>query len=419
MKRILLLLVMVSVTVSVFSQTSTLTLLKPARVFDGEQMHTDWVVLIEGDSIVQAGAMRIKLPAGTRIIELPDCTLMPGMIEGHSHLFLHPYDETAWDDQVLKESRTERTIRAANHARATLNAGFTTVRDLGTEGAAYDDVSLKRSIEKGLIPGPRMIVATKAIVAKGTYGPKFPNTDIEIPQGAAEAGNAQEMAAEVRSQIGKGADLIKIYSDYRWGLNGDAQPAFSLEEMALAAQIAAQGNRKMVAHATTAEGMRRAALAGANTIEHGDLGNPEVFQLMKKKGVGYCATLAATESVAQYRGWKKGKEAEPLDVKQKRKTFQAALQSGVTICMGGDVGVYAHGNNALEMELMVDYGMKPLDVLRSATSINADQFGLSDKIGRIKKGLLADLVAVQGDPSTDIHAIRKVKLVMKGGVEIK
>lgn len=419
MRYFLLLALLIFFTSSAPAQDRTgFILLKPSRVFDGQQMHQDWVVLVQHDSIVQAGPMRFKLPADTKVIELPNTTLMPGLIEGHSHLFLHPYNETLWDDQVLKESRAERTARAVTHARATLLAGFTTVRDLGTEGSEYDDVGLKKSIEKGIIPGPRIIVATKAIVAKGTYGPKPGNHDLDFHQGAAEVGNADEMAIEVRSQISKGADLIKIYADYRWGRDGEARPTFTIEEMAVAVQIAKSSNRQVVAHATTAEGMRRAVMAGVSTIEHGDNGTLEVFQLMKDKNVALCPTLAATDAVAQYRGWKKANEPEPSAVSSKRKNFQLALQSGIAICMGGDVGVFTHGDNAREMELMVDYGMKPIDVLRSSTSVNARQFGYGDKLGSIQKGQLADLIAVDGDPSIDIKAARKLKFLMKGGVPI-
>src|SRR4029078_8962961 len=173
-------------------------------------MQSGWVVLVKNNKIEQAGAMMFKLPAGSEIIELKGMTLLPGLIEGHSHLFLHPYNETSWDDQVLKESRAERTARAVNHAKATLMAGFTTVRDLGTEGAMYDDVGLKQAIEKGIIPGPRMLVATRAIVVKGRYGPHSTSADVDLPQGAAEVGDAAELSKEIRTQIGKGADLIKV-----------------------------------------------------------------------------------------------------------------------------------------------------------------------------------------------------------------
>ena len=394
-------------------------LLKPDRVFDGAQMHADWVVLIKNNRIENAGSMTFKLPEGTEVIELPNSTLLPGLIEGHSHLFLHPYNETSWDDQVLKESRAERTARAVTHAAATLMAGFTTVRDLGTEGAMYDDVGLKTAIEKGLVPGPRMICATRAIVAKGTYGPKSPSADVVLPQGAAEVSNVDEMMNEVRTQISKGADVVKIYADYRWGLDGEAKPTFTVEEIAAAVRIASSSGRLVTVHATTAEGMMRAISAGVASIEHGDNGTDEVFKLMKQKGVALCPTLAAGDAIEQYRGWKRGMDPEPQRITNKKKTFQSALNAGVTICMGGDVGVFAHGENAREMELMVDYGMKPIEVLRSATSINADVFGYSDKIGRIKKGLFADVIAVEGDPSLDIKNIRKIKLVMKDGTIYK
>ena len=397
------------------AQSDSFYLFKPDRVFDGETMHNDWVVLVKGNKIEQAGTMNFKLPSSTRIIEIKGTTLLPGLIEGHSHLFLHPYNEISWNDQVLKESRAERTARAVTHAQATLLAGFTTVRDLGTEGAMYDDVGLKTAIEKGVVPGPRMIVATRAIVAKGTYGPDYNNADIDLPQGAAEVAGIEDMANEVRTQTGKGADVIKLYADYHWGRDGQAMPTFSIEAISMATAIAKSGGRQTVAHATTKEGMRRAIMGGVSTIEHGNDGDEEIFKLMKEKGVALCATLAAVEAYLQYDGWKKGVDAEPAIITAKKKSFQSALKNGVTICMGGDVGVYPHGDNAREIELMVEYGMKPIDVLRSSTSINADVFGYGDKIGRIKKGLLADIITVEGDPSNTISAVRKVVFVMKDG----
>src|SRR6185369_14083417 len=272
-------------------QTDKYILLKPDRVFDGQEMHSDWVVLVKNNKIEQAGAMNFKLPAGSQVIELKGCTLLPGLIEGHSHLFLHPYNETSWDDQVLKESRAERTARATNHAKATLMAGFTTVRDLGTEGAMYDDVGLKTAIEKGVVPGPRMIVSTRAIVVKGSYGPKSPSPDVVLPQGAAEVSNIDELENEVRTQISKGADFIKMYADYRWGKNGESLPTFTTEEIAAAVAIAKSGGRDVVVHASTAEGMMRAINAGVKTIEHGDNGTEQVFKLMKEKEIALCPTL--------------------------------------------------------------------------------------------------------------------------------
>jgi imidazolonepropionase-like amidohydrolase len=397
-------------------QKDSFTLLKPTRVFDGEQMHTGWVVLVKNNIIEQAGAMNFKLPATTRIIELPGTTLLPGLIEGHSHLFLHPYNETNWNDQVLHESRAERTARAVNHAKSTLMAGFTSVRDLGTEGSMYDDAGLKKAIEKKVIPGPRMIVATRAIVARGTYGPKSESLDVDFPQGAAEVAGIEDIGMEVRTQIGKGADIIKIYADYRYGKDGEARPTFSTEAIALAVSIAQAGGRQVTAHAVTPEGMRRAIVGGVSTIEHGDGGTEEVYKLMREKKVALCATLTEIEANEEYKGWKKGIDPEPERVTQKRKSFQLALKTGVTICSGSDVGVFSHGDNARELELMAEYGMPAIDILRSATSINADVFGYAGKIGSIKKGLFADIIAVEGDPSVSIKNMRKITLVMKDGV---
>ena len=395
------------------------TLLRPAAVFDGQALHSGWVVLVENDKITGAGpAAQVALPPGARTLDLPGLTLMPGMIEGHSHLLLHPYNETPWNDQVLLESQTVRVARATVHAQRTLLAGFTTARDLGTEGAGYCDVGLKQAINQGIIPGPRLLVATRALVATGSYGPKLA-TDIDVPQGAQEADGVDGIVRAVREQIGKGADVIKVYADYRWGLNGTTQPTFSQEELTLIVQTARSAGRGVVAHASTPEGMRRAIMAGVETIEHGDDGTPEIFKLMKQRGVALCPTVAADDAISQYRGWNKGKDPQPPRMQQKHLSMQSALKAGVTLAMGGDVGVFAHGDNAREMEQLVhDYGLTPLQVLRQATSGNAQIFHLADR-GSIRPGLLADLVAVAGDPTQDVGAVRKVQLVMKGGVLYK
>ncbi len=417
MKKIYLFSILLAACYLASAQSGDTTyILRPDRVFDGESMHTGWVVAVKGDKIVSVGnADQVKPGGPSRSIELKGTTILPGFIEGHSHLFLHPYNETKWDEQVLNESRAERTARAVVHARNTLLAGFTTVRDLGTEGAAYDDVGLKHAIEKGIIPGPRMIVATRAIVATGSYGPKLKNTDDIIIKGAAEADGVDALTTEARTQIGNGADVIKVYADYRWGLNKTAQPTFTLDELKALVAVAGSSGRKVVAHSSTVEGMRRSILAGIATIEHGDDGNEEIFDLMVKYKTALCPTISAGIAVSEYDGWVHGSLPEPERITKKKKSFALALQKGVTICFGGDVGVYAHGDNAREMENMVAYGMKPIDVLRSATSINADVFGYGDMIGRIKAGLFADLVAVEGNPSDNISNVRKLMLVMKDG----
>jgi imidazolonepropionase-like amidohydrolase len=388
--------------------------LRPDRVFDGETLHEGWAVRVSGNRIEAVGPTATIATTGAQVIDLKGTTLLPGLIEGHSHLLLHPYNETPWDDQVLREARSERVARATIHARKTLMAGFTTVRDLGTEGADYDDVGLKQAIEKGIIPGPRMVVATRAIIATGSYAPKGFSPDIAVPQGAEEADGHDALIQAVRRQIGKGADVVKVYADYRWGLMAEARPTFTIDELKLMVEVANSSGRQVVAHAGTAEGMRRAILAGCRTIEHGDAGTPAVFALMKEHGTALCPTLAAGDAVSQYRGWKKGQEPEPERIQHKRVTFRQALDAGVTICFGGDVGVFPHGDNARELEMMVAYGMSPVAVLRSATSVNADVFGLPDR-GRVKPGLLADLIAVEGNPTEAISQVRRVQFVMKGG----
>jgi len=394
--------------------------LHPDRVFDGEAMRTGWVVLVRGDRIDSAGPIAsITVPAGARAIALKGATLMPGLIEGHSHLLLHPYNETSWNDQVLREPLALRVARAVNHARATLMAGVTTVRDLGTEGAAYADVGLRQAINEGIIPGPRMLVAGPAMVVTGSYAPKGFAPEVTVPQGAEEADGLDGVVRVARGQIAHGVDFIKIYSDYRWGPNGETRPGFTLEETQRIVEAANSSGRPVVAHASSPEGMRRAIMAGVDTIEHGDEGTPEIWKLMAEKNVAYCPTLAAGDAISQYGGWKKGVDPEPARIARKRVTFKAALDAGVKMCFGGDVGVYAHGDNVVELELMIDYGMPAAAALVAATSGNASYFRQGERIGRVKQGLLADLIAVDGDPSANIKALRQVKFVMKGGQVFK
>ena len=383
------------------AQPDTVHVLKPGKVFDGVsgQLHEGWVVVVRGDKIDAVGpSSGIRVPAGASVVDLPRLTLMPGLIDAHSHVLLHPYTETVWNDQVAHESLALRVARATNHLRNTLLAGFTTIRDLGTEGAGYADVGLKQSVEQGIIPGPRMLVTTKAIVATGSYGPKGYASEWRVPQGAEEADGVDSLTRVVRDQIGHGADWIKVYADYRWGPRG-AAPTFSFDELKLIVETAKSANVPVAAHATTAEGMRRAALAGVETIEHGDGGTPEVFRLMKERAVALCPTLAIA-----------GRNAD-----RKKAAFKSALDAGVTIASGSDVGVFAHGDNALELEMMVKFGMPLVDALRSATSVNARVFHMGDKIGQVKPTLYADLIAVEGDPTTDVSALRRVRFVMKNG----
>jgi len=416
MTRLLLLLALLFEAGLATAQFEDTYLLRPARVFDGQEVHAGWAVLVRGERIEDVGPMaEIRPPTDARIVELPGTTLLPGLIEGHAHLFLHPYNETSWNDQVLKESEAERVARATVHARDTLLAGFTTVRDLGTEGAGYADVGLKRAIEKGVIDGPRLLVATRAIVATGSYGPKGFAPSFEVPLGAEPADGVDALIRVVRDQIGKGADWVKIYADYRWGPEGESLPTFSQAELELVVETARSSGTPVVAHASTPEGMRRATLAGVETIEHGDGGTPEVFRLMAEKGVALCPTLAATEAVSRYEGWDAEVDEEPERVRASRESFRAALDAGVILCAGSDAGVFRHGDNWLELQLMVSYGMSPLEALRAATSVNARILHLEEQLGSVLPGLQADLVAVDGDPSEDISRLRDVGFVMKAG----
>jgi imidazolonepropionase-like amidohydrolase len=426
-KRFLLVLVIATLLTSnprSFAQTPSpragdaRVLLRPARVFDGrgDATREGWVVLVHGDRIESVGPSdEIKTPAGFRVIALPGATLLPGLIDAHTHVLLHPYDEASWNDQVLKEPLALRVCRATNHLRAVLRSGFTTIRDLGTEGAGYADVGLRQAVHEGIVPGPRMLVVTRAIVATGSYAPKGFAPELNIPQGAEEADGQDALARVVRDQIGRGADWVKVYADAAMG-GKDVRPSFTLEELRRIVEIAQSTGVPVAAHAVSKEGMRRCALAGVATIEHGDGGDAEVFRLMADRKVALCPTLAAAEAMSKYAGWRPGVDPEPRRLREARAAVRAAKEAGVTIVNGSDMGVFAHGQGARELELLVQSGLTPAEAIRSATTVAARVLRLDDRLGSVEPGRLADLIAVAGDPIKDIETLRKVRLVMKGGV---
>jgi imidazolonepropionase-like amidohydrolase len=388
-------------------------LIRPAAVFDGAARHDGWQVLLDGDRIAAAGPA-LSAPADAQTLDLPNATLLPGLIDLHTHLLLQPYAERAWADQVLRDPESYRVARAVAAARRTLEAGFTTVRDLGTEGAGEADAGLRRAVEEGIVAGPRIVCVTRAIVARGTYGPTGFHSGCSVPQGAEEVDGPDSIVRAVRTQIARGADWIKVYADYRFGPGGEPRPTFSRDDLALVVRVARDAGVPVAAHATTEEGMHRAALAGVDTIEHGNDGTPEIFALMAERGVAYVPTLAVNEALERLRE----QDSEHPAVVAKRNAFEAARRSGVTIANGSDIGPFPHGQNARELELLVEHGLTPLEALRAATSVAARVLRRDD-LGAVRAGAAADLVAVEGDPLRSIGALRAVRAVFARGKQVE
>jgi len=413
---LLLSLVSVHPWVSAETPESSDLLLTGARVLApaGDGWLADRAVLVADGRIARIAPIgEIDAPEEARRLDLDGGYLIPGLIDLHSHLLLHPYDETPWTDQVLRESLELRTIRGVVAARQTLEAGFTTLRDLGTEGAGFADVALRDAVAQGLIPGPRIFAATRALVAGASYGPHGFDPRWPIPKGAQEADGVAGVRRAVREQVAAGADWIKVYADYRRSAGAPSTPTFSEEELRAAVDEATSAGLPVSAHASTPEGIRRAVEAGVATIEHGTEATLEVLRLMAERGVVLCPTLGAYDAIARYGGWQPG-EPEPERLVQARRMFRDALDAGVVIANGSDVGVFAHGDNARELELMVGYGMTPAQALAAATRVAAQVLDRPD-LGVVEEGATADLVVLDGDPLADISAVRAVRMVVKEG----
>jgi imidazolonepropionase-like amidohydrolase len=397
-------------------------LLLPDQVWtgDGDVAHGGWAVLVHDGLIAAVGpASSVSAPAGTQRMKLPGATLTPGLIDLHSHLFLHPYNQTSWNDQVLTEPQDYRTLEAAAHAKATLLAGFTTLRDLGTEGAGYADVSVKRAIEQGLIPGPRLFVATRAIVATASYGPgpRGFRPDLALPGGAQQVSGVDAAITAVREQAARGADWIKLYADYRVGPDGETEPTLNASEMKAIVDTAHQIGRPVAAHAASDTGVRMAVEAGVDSIEHGYGASAATFKLLKQHAIAYEPTLTAVESTAEYfEHYVPGRSAPTERMREAERAFRTALQLGVTIGNGSDVGVFRHGDNWREPAAMVAYGMTPAQALHAATDVAAKILRQSRHLGRIAPGMDADLAAFTGDPARQIGALQHPVFVMKNGI---
>jgi imidazolonepropionase-like amidohydrolase len=403
------------------AQPAPAYVLQPERVWTGDgASHAGWVVVVRDGRIAAVGPAReVAEPADAQRIALPRATLVPGLIDLHSHLLLHAYNERSWNDQVITEPVPYRTILAVNHARDTLQAGWTTLRDLGTEGAEYADVAIKRAIDEGRIPGPHLFVATRAIVASSSYGPapRGFRPDLDLPQGAQEISGVDEAIRATREQANRGADWIKVYADYRVGPDGSTQPTLTPEELKAIVEVAHQSGRRVSAHAGSDAGMRNAIEAGVDTIEHGYAGTTGTFRLMRERGIAYLPTLTVVEAVESYfRGYAPGQSAPTPRMRESAEAFRAARAAAVAIGCGSDVGAFPHGEEWREPAWMVRLGMPPLDAMRACTVVAAQILGQEQAFGRIAPGLHADLAAFAGDPTSDIGSLQHPVFVMKDGV---
>jgi imidazolonepropionase-like amidohydrolase len=415
MKRFLVLLV-VFATTALAADPPKPIVIRAARLIDGRSgpVVTPGIVVVRGNKIESVGTV----PPDAKVIDLGDATLLPGLIDAHVHVLLQG-DITAadYDAQLFRESMPYRALRATKALRIALQHGFTTVRDLETEGAMYTDVDLKKAINNGIIAGPRMVVSTRAMSVTGGYGPSGYAPDVTYPMGVQIVDGAENGRKAVREQIAHGADWIKVYADRSYFIDKDGTlssiPTFTVEEMKAIVDEAHRLRHKVAAHAMARPGIGNALAAGVDSIEHGVAIPDDLLDIMHAKGVYLCPTLTVTDYVSPGRG---GIWAKMPDIHHD--SFWRALRKGVKIAFGTDAGGFDWSalNEAKEFEYETRFGMTPMQAIESATRVAAELLDMSDRVGTIEPGKLADLVAVPGNPLQDITAMERVVFVMKDGV---
>src|SRR5574337_106161 len=412
---------LVALTASLWAQASPPVAIRAGRLFDprADRLLKDHVVLIQGDRIVDVGpADRVHIPSGADVIDLSRATVVPGLIDAHTHLFLTGESNGRYDEQLLKESWQYRTIEAVVNARKDLEAGFTSMRDLETEGAMYSDVDVRTAINRGLIPGPRLQVVTRALSTTGGYPLEGYSPEVTVPDGVEIVDSPWAARRAVREQIKYGADVIKIYSTHHFHFTPEGGlvsiPTFTLEEIQAIVDEAHREGVKVACHAYGGPGLHNCLDAGVDSIEHGlDLDDAAIQQMLQK-GIWYVPTLYVYEFEPEEDLRATGGKSSRARIHEG--SFRRALARGVKIAFGTDAGPYPHGTQAREFEYMVHFGMTPAQALRAATLDAAEVMGWRERIGSLEKGKFADLIAVSGEPLTDITELERVKFVMKGGL---
>jgi len=396
------------------------TLLKAARVLDVKTGHyiEAAAILIEGDRIKEVGAaaeIAAHAPKGAAVVDLGRATILPGLVDCHTHLMARIADTPGgYALNLATKSQAFRALEGAADARFTLEAGFTSVRDVENEGSGYADVALRDAINQGLVEGPRMQVATRAIAAVGQYNPFGISPDLpEFPTGAQMISGAQEARRAVREQIGHGADLIKVYADWRYA-------TLTVEEMSVIVEEAHKAGRKVAAHATTADGQRNAIAAGVDSVEHGHGADRQDLEMMKAKIIYWVPTMGYYFYHHEHANSPEARQYMEGVLDRARQNIRIARELGVKIANGFDASTAEdQGANAREIIAMTKLGLPPMEAIRASTTSAADLMGWADKVGSIERGRYADIIAVLGDPLADIGELEQVKFVMKGGVIVK